>query len=1203
MALCFAVLAMALLPATASAAGFCATPGKDSIGSLSSVVNTYYPGSASVSAGATSITIGASRGAATTITDGDLLLVIQMQDADINFTDGTAYGAGGASGSGSTNENQAGYYEYVRATNSVGAGGGTVNLSTGLVNSYRRRTPTANVSGASTFQVIRVPQYTSATVQAAGVTASPWNGATGGIVALDVAGTLTLTGNIDVSGQGFRGGWGENSTANGGPASAYLSRANVTGNGMKGEGIAGTPNRMNMPATFNAAPTQSTAGSLGYPSATQVDASKARGAPGNAGGGGTDTGTANDENSGGGGGGNYGAGGNGGNSWNTNQNVGGRGGGALSSVLSFNRVFLGGGGGAGTVNNNTADNTVYAGSLGNRCSAGGGNCSSGGPGGGMVLIRAQSLAGSGVIYARGGNGYNVLNDGAGGGGAGGSIVLETSLGGTVTADVSGGNGGDAWRSQDPGGYPGQRHGPGGGGSGGFIAYAPNTMAIIPITTAGSSGVTTTALDLYGGSGSVGGTYAYQVPGIPGSNTGYDCSPKLTKSYSATDIGAGASTTLTFTITNGTNNQAQSGLAFTDSFPAGLTVTAVSAISGAGCSGTPGFTASTVTLSGGAMVLDTVTCTFTATIRGDTAGTYVNDSSRLSGVSSVLSTSTMSATLNVRRVVLTKSYDSANIAETSTSTLTFTLTNGSGNPAQTNLTFTDTLATGGGLTVTGVTPLSGSGCSTTTPTFNATSNPSVTLTGATMTAGATVCTFTATVQGNSAGTYNNLSANISGASAAIDASGVNATLTVIGPPPPASGNKPLYLYDSGTPWNLSRTKPTGLTGTQTLLEGGSYTWNYNWIYSGNNTGLTSNVTISGANVPVNLWLASNSTTQNRIIEVRLACSSATGTYATSGNITRTAPGQITNTPLLTTFTLTGNLPMTCTAGNRWQLTVFNRTSGSGSRNLIVYPMSGTNNSYVNLPSQNVISVDSISLYSNSYASSGVPVALALAGSTVYIRATVSDPFGSYDINTASIAITDKDGSPVVPAVPPTAMTEIGALATAGTKTFEYPYAVPPGGPAGNWLLQVEAKEGTENLVSHTRQAIMPVVIPQPLLSVVKFANTGTAVPGQTVIYTIQVSNTGAGNGKDVLLTDDLSPYTAFGVTTYPSTSTPFDLSNNTSGLTFGTPEYYIPASGWSATTPADLGGGFNGDVTRWRLLMNGSIVPGGGFTLNYRAKVK
>src|SRR5512139_1303130 len=73
----------------------CGIPGKDGPAStLSGVVNTYYPGTANVTAGSTSIPVGSPVGAATPIQAGDLLLVIQMQGADINSTNTGAYGDG-----------------------------------------------------------------------------------------------------------------------------------------------------------------------------------------------------------------------------------------------------------------------------------------------------------------------------------------------------------------------------------------------------------------------------------------------------------------------------------------------------------------------------------------------------------------------------------------------------------------------------------------------------------------------------------------------------------------------------------------------------------------------------------------------------------------------------------------------------------------------------------------------------------------------------------------------------------------------------------------------------------------------------------------------------------------------------------------------------------------------------------------------------
>jgi len=96
------VLAFCLLAFSrvASSAPVCSTPGNDGVGAPSGVINTYYPGTSSVSAGATSIPVGFPSGnLSKLITTGDLLIVIQMQDADINYTNTASYGGSG-SGSG-----------------------------------------------------------------------------------------------------------------------------------------------------------------------------------------------------------------------------------------------------------------------------------------------------------------------------------------------------------------------------------------------------------------------------------------------------------------------------------------------------------------------------------------------------------------------------------------------------------------------------------------------------------------------------------------------------------------------------------------------------------------------------------------------------------------------------------------------------------------------------------------------------------------------------------------------------------------------------------------------------------------------------------------------------------------------------------------------------------------------------------------------
>ena len=228
-----ALLAFVVPPSVA--AGLCATPGASGAGgTLTGVVNTYYPGTASAAAGATSITVGAPTGAATAIAAGDLLLVVQMQGADFDSSNTNSYGHGGAAAtpaSGVTALNSSGLYEYVRATGAVS--GGAVAISglgpgAGLVNSYVSAAATAT-AGVRTFQVVRVPQYTTATTSST-LTAGAWNGSTGGVLALDTTSTLTLNGTVSVDGLGFRGGVGIQ-RGGGAGANTDVVNSSAAGNG------------------------------------------------------------------------------------------------------------------------------------------------------------------------------------------------------------------------------------------------------------------------------------------------------------------------------------------------------------------------------------------------------------------------------------------------------------------------------------------------------------------------------------------------------------------------------------------------------------------------------------------------------------------------------------------------------------------------------------------------------------------------------------------------------------------------------------------------------------------------------------------------------------------------------------------------------------------------------------------------------------
>lgn len=556
----------------------CAVPGKDGVDNgVINVVNSYYGGPSSdttLSSGATSIPVGKINlnGNQTTIAPGDLLLIIQMQDADINFKDSANYGSGSAgnNGAGTTGINQTGVYEYVVATNSVGANGGVVQIrgtnGGGLNYSYRQAAADIAVHGQRTYQVIRVPQFISTTLTGTIRSPGAWNGSSGGVVAIDVAKTFTFAGGtVDVRDKGFRGGGGTQNN-NDYPAvedESYRTDGGVPRGGVKGEGIAGTPRYVFDDRTIaNQASTDT--GIDGYPRLKSEDTyvsiggnrnggSRGRGAPGNAGGGG------NMHNSGGGGGSNAGAGGNGGMSINPpdpseipedgiSKPVGGRGGAAYTPTP--NRLIMGGGGGAGDANNGFAG--------------------SGGLGGGIVIIRAGSVTGSGTINARAKDGIATpTDDGGSGAGAGGSILVIAKSGSlsNIALNADGGQGGNT-NTADPS-IP-YDFGPGGGGGGGVI------FSSVPLGVAtANGGVAGRTFN-----GQLGGTAGVNRGATPGSN-GQITSGVTSSQIPGIKSGAECAITISGTVwhdadTNLTINNSESG---TNAGSSLLTVYAINTTTG------------------------------------------------------------------------------------------------------------------------------------------------------------------------------------------------------------------------------------------------------------------------------------------------------------------------------------------------------------------------------------------------------------------------------------------------------------------------------------------------------------------------------------------------------------------------------------------------------------------------------------------------
>ncbi len=496
------------------------------------VVNTYTKMTANATAGATSIQVTSNTmpgGAfSNNLQAGDLILIIQMQGATIDIDATPSSDPSWASEytvpngylwsfdwynhaekwGQVTNYNNAGKFEQVEVK-SV-SGGTTITLQCGLQNSY---------TASGNIQVVRVPRFQDLTINASsGIVPTTWNYAagTGGVVAIEVNGNLTInnTATISASGYGFQGGLANNTGSTGsasasspaGVGSSFLGSNNQAQGARKGEGIGGYTTEYSAQYSIYG-----------------------RGSAANGGGGG------GIQNSGGGGGANVGVGtysgkgvpstlhnaawnlenagfagttspggGRGGYSYSTsNQNAtavgpnngawsgdarkinGGLGGHALN--YDATRLFMGGGGGAGDQDSQQGG--------------------AGGNGGGIVMVTCYgTISGNGTIESNGAVGQktnptnqpvNVSptsaqkkgNDGAGGAGGGGSVFIRnaTALPATLAINARGGVGGNVDLSYYFGATAHEGNGPGGGGGGGFIATTSGTAPLS--VTGGASGVT------------------------------------------------------------------------------------------------------------------------------------------------------------------------------------------------------------------------------------------------------------------------------------------------------------------------------------------------------------------------------------------------------------------------------------------------------------------------------------------------------------------------------------------------------------------------------------------------------------------------------------------------------------------------------------------------------------------------------------------
>jgi uncharacterized repeat protein (TIGR01451 family) len=390
-------------------------------------------------------------------------------------------------------------------------------------------------------------------------------------------------------------------------------------------------------------------------------------------------------------------------------------------------------------------------------------------------------------------------------------------------------------------------------------------------------------------------------------------------------------------------------------------------------------------------------------------------------------------------------------------------------------------------------------------------------------GSATVVFDATVAGGDPGD------DIVNTATITSASGPGATpsrvVTVAPSQAPLTGKgKILYVLNAGT---LVRDQSLqGVSAASVTINGSdSATWNLTPAIA-TNTGTTSTtdmeLKLPAQDVGISLVIqptgsgTSGNCGNDRPVVVRLY-NGATQIGQDNDTVVRNGGVQLHNYSL--------SIPATTVpAGGQLRLVVENDHNDSRRRIAVFQRTTAQGRSTIGVDSDTVINVGDVSAYSAAYPATTQKTAWE-PGDVVYLRATVSDPFGDADISSATIALTDGVGS-TVGVAGWAAKTETPSDNPA-VRIFEGTYTVPtsPAPNYGMFTASVTAKEGLENTVQHTRS--MAFTVAPKALAVAK-SHAGDFTAGANNSYTLLVGNSGGAiaAGTTTTVKDTLATGLAF-----------------------------------------------------------------------------
>jgi uncharacterized repeat protein (TIGR01451 family) len=615
-----------------------------------------------------------------------------------------------------------------------------------------------------------------------------------------------------------------------------------------------------------------------------------------------------------------------------------------------------------------------------------------------------------------------------------------------------------------------------------VSFSGGTIAASGTCTVTVNVIATTAGDKANTTGNV--TSTNGGSGNTGTDTlGVGTAPGISKSFSPNPIAMGGVSTLTFTVTNPNPGIVLTGVAFTDTFPAGMEVAATPSATITGC-GSPTFAPAagntSVSFSGGTIAASG-TCTVTVNVTATTAGDKANTTGNVTSTNGGTGNSGTDTLAVVSPPAIAKAFSPNPIAVGGVSTLTFTITNPNAGTALTGVAFTDTFPAGLEVAATPSATMTGCGSPTFAP---AAGNTSVSFSGGTIAASGT-CTVTVNVTATTAGDKANTTGNVTSTNGGTGNTGSD-TLGV--------GTAP-GISKSFSPNPIAIGSVSTLTFTVTnpnpgiALTGIAFT---DTFPAGMEVAATPSATITGCGSPTFAPAAGNTS-----VSFSGGTIAASGTCTVTVNVTATTAGDKANT--------TGNV--TSTNGG---------TGNTGTDTLAVVSPPAIAKAF----SPNPIAVGGVSTLT--FTITNPNAGAALTG----VAFTDTFPAGLEVAATPNATATGCGSPTYAPAAGNTSVSfSGGTIAASGTCTLTVNVTATTGGAKVNTTGNVTSTNGG---TGNTGTATLAVNQTAPLVAASKSSNfvvatndldgSGTLSPGDTLGYTILVTNTGNADALAVVLTD-------------------------------------------------------------------------------------